>query len=73
MNYDDRAQHAALAARFDALKETVDKVASSQEDIKRELSEIRGARKMAWGILGAVGGVGGIIGYLAHKLNLPVN
>lgn len=73
MNNDDRAQLAAVVARLDGMEKTMDRVVTGQDDIKRELSEIRGARRMAWGILGAVGGLSGVAGYLLHKINIPGN
>ena len=72
---DDGAKLAVLIERVDGLTRTVDRMAAAQDEIKREMAELRGARKFAVGMLAAFGGAGAALGYAAHKLfpNLPPN
>lgn len=57
----------SLTAKVDALTATVNRMAKAQEEMRRELSELRGARKFALGVMAALGGASAIAGWLAHK------
>lgn len=68
MTPEERDRLITVEVEMREMRESLKALLAEQKATNAFLAEIRGGRKMVWGILSAAGALGALFGWLAEKL-----